>query len=89
MTSRSPGRRERIIRQERIVRDSMPPPREPSRIRESVYVDEVRGGERRVDGDDIVEVIEEHSSVGVPPPRRKSKRASGGYRSVAASSEAY
>lgn len=35
--------------------------------------------ERRVDGDDIVEVIEEQSSVA---PRRKSRRGSGTYRSV-------
>lgn len=81
MASRSPPRRERerVIRQERIVRDI--PPREASRIRETVIVDEGRQ-ERRVDGDDIVEVIEEHSSIGgAAPPRRKSKR-SGGYRLV-------
>ncbi|KAK5124399.1 hypothetical protein LTR85_001616 [Meristemomyces frigidus] len=78
MTSRSPARRERVIRQERIVRD-INPPRAPSRIRETVIVDDLPLPERRVDGDDIVEVIEEHSDA--PPPRRKSKRASG-YRSV-------
>ncbi|KAK4944757.1 hypothetical protein LTR10_015927 [Elasticomyces elasticus] len=50
MRSRSP-RRERVIRQERIIRD-INPPREPSRIRETVIVDESRT-ERRVDGDDI------------------------------------
>ncbi|KAK4498198.1 hypothetical protein PRZ48_010855 [Zasmidium cellare] len=77
MTSRSP-RRERVVRQERIVRDSVPPPREPSRIRETILVNESRPPpERRVEGDDIVEVIEEHSSVGVPPPRRKTRRSSG------------
>ena len=67
------------MRQERIVRDSVPPPREPSRIRETVLVDEMRPShtERRVDGDDIVEVIEEHSSVGVPPPKRKGRKSSG------------
>lgn len=41
---------------------------------------------RRVDGDDIVEVIEEGSSivdVQSPPPRRdRRRRNSGGYRSV-------
>ncbi|PIA96307.1 hypothetical protein CB0940_10576 [Cercospora beticola] len=78
MTSRSP-RRERVIRQERIVRD-IPPPREPSRMRETVIVDEGLMPERRVEGDDIVEVIEEHSSIGVPPPRRKTRRGSQGYR---------
>lgn len=78
MTSQSP-RRERVIRQERIVRD-VRPPREPSRMRETVIVDDMRS-ERRVDGDDIVEVIEEHSSIGgAPPPRRN--RGSSGYRSV-------
>jgi hypothetical protein len=65
-----------VVRQERIVRD-VPPPREASRVRETVIVEESRP-ERRVDGDDIVEVIEEHSSIGdAPPPRRKSRRSSG------------
>lgn len=78
MASRSP-RRERVIRQERIIRDSVPPPREPSRIRETTLVDEFNRPppERRVEGDDIVEVIEEHDSIDVPPPRRKSRRSSG------------
>jgi hypothetical protein len=62
----------------------MPPtPREQSRIRETILVEEERDHmvpERRVDGDDIVEVIEEHSSISVPPPRRKGRRASSGYR---------
>lgn len=82
MVSRSP-RRDRVVRQERIVRD-IPPPRETSRLRETIIVDEAPMPERRVEGDDIVEVIEEHSSIGVPPPRRKSRRGSqgGGYRSV-------
>ncbi|KAK3068441.1 hypothetical protein LTR53_013981, partial [Teratosphaeriaceae sp. CCFEE 6253] len=61
MRSRSPPRRERVIRQERIVRDRTmggggggpPPPREPSRIRETVIVDDLPRMERRVDGDDI------------------------------------
>ena len=35
------------------------------------------GGGRRVDGDDVVEVIEEHT-----PPRRKKGHRSSGYRSV-------
>ncbi|WPH00094.1 Hypothetical protein R9X50_00291700 [Acrodontium crateriforme] len=70
----SSRRPERIVRQERIVRD-IPPSRGPSRIREEIIIDEPR---RRVEGDDIVEVIEEHSSVsGAPPPRRKSRRSSG------------
>lgn len=82
-THRSSPRRDRVYRSERIARDFPPPARSPgtSRVRESVLVDETRP-ERRVDGDDIVEVIEEHSSVGGAPPRRKSKRASSGYRSV-------
>lgn len=71
----STSRPERVIRQERIVREV--PRAETSRVRETVIVDEHRP-ERRVDGDDIVEVIEEHSSVGgAPPPRRKSRRNSG------------
>ncbi|KAM0719045.1 hypothetical protein Q7P37_004950 [Cladosporium fusiforme] len=84
-THRSSPRRDRVYRQERITRDFPPPTRSPgtSRVRESVIIDEGRPSERRVDGDDIVEVIEEHSSVGGgAPPRRKSKRASSGYRSV-------
>ncbi|KAK5137212.1 hypothetical protein LTR08_000717 [Meristemomyces frigidus] len=87
MASRSPVRRERVIRQERIVRD-VRPPREQSRIRETVIVDDMPRGERRVDGDDIVEVIEEHSSVGAgrPPGRNSKGRRSSGYRSVDASS---
>lgn len=70
MQSASP-RRERIIRQERIVRDTSRAPR-------GSFVVEERG-ERRVDGDDVVEVIEEHSDI---PPRRKSTRRGSGYRSV-------
>ncbi|KAK5168868.1 uncharacterized protein LTR77_006177 [Saxophila tyrrhenica] len=74
----SSPRRERVVRQERIVRD-VPQHSRPdsSRVRETIIVDEARP-ERRVDGDDIVEVIEEHSSVaGAPPPRRKNRRSSG------------
>jgi hypothetical protein len=73
----SSPRRERVIRQERIVRD-IPRGDDRSRVRETVIVEEQRP-ERRVDGDDIVEVIEEHSSIGggAPPPRRKSRRSSG------------
>ncbi|CZT14471.1 uncharacterized protein RCC_00449 [Ramularia collo-cygni] len=80
MTSRSP-RRERVIRQERIVRDRSMPARETSRLRDTVIMDEQIRPERRVEGDDIVEVIEEHSSVSVPPPRRsKGRQSSSGYR---------
>ena len=80
MRSRSGARRERdrIIRQERIIRDANPP-REPSRLRETVIVDDLPRAERRVEGDDIVEVIEEHSSIGAPP-RRGSGRKASGYR---------
>jgi hypothetical protein len=49
-------------------------------VRETVIVEESRP-ERRVEGDDIIEVVEEHSSIDAPPPRRKSRR-SAGYRSV-------
>ena len=75
----SSPRRERVIRQERIVRDVPPPREDRSRVRENIIVEESRP-ERRVDGDDIVEVIEEHSSIGEPPPRRKSRRQSSAYR---------
>jgi hypothetical protein len=69
-----------VIRTERIVRDVPPPRVDSSRVRETVIVEESRP-ERRVDGDDIIEVVEEHSSIGAPPPRRKSRKSSG-YRSV-------
>ncbi|KAF2835169.1 hypothetical protein M501DRAFT_999473 [Patellaria atrata CBS 101060] len=63
-------RRSRVLVEER--RTSRPPPRP-----RSIIVDE----RRRVDGDDIVEVIEEHSDIS-GPPRRGSRRGSGSYRSV-------
>jgi len=90
MATRTSPRRDRVYRQERIIRDFPPPQREASRsrVRESVIVDDMPPPrERRVEGDDIVEVIEEHSSLGggAPPPRRKNRRGSG-YRSVAPSS---
>ena len=73
-------RRERVIRQERIVRD-VRPPRQPSRIRETVIVEDLPRAERRVSGDDIIVVEEEHSSIGgAPPPGRNKGRKSGGYR---------
>jgi len=74
--SREP-RPERIIRQERVVRGAS---RGPSVPRSTFIVDERPAAERRVPNDDVVEVIEEHSSVG--PPRRKSRRNSSAYRSV-------
>lgn len=76
----SSPRRERVVRQERIVRN-VPREREASRVRETIIVEDSRS-ERRVDGDNVVEVIEEHSSLGggQPPPRRKSGRKSSGYR---------
>lgn len=73
--SRSP-RQERIIRQERIVRDTSRAPPPPQVPRNTFIVDDRQ--ERRVEGDDVVEVIEEHSSVA---PRRKNRKSSG-YRSV-------
>lgn len=73
MTSRSP-RPERIIRQERIVRDSSRAP--PIQVPRNSYIVQEERTERRVDGDDVVEVIEEEGSS--VAPRRKSKR--GGYR---------
>jgi hypothetical protein len=87
--SRSP-RPSRTIVEERIVRDAPPPPR-PSEIIVEERRETVREPERRVEGDDIVEVIEEHSDMRSPvsPPRvsrresdRRRSRRSGGYRSV-------
>ncbi|KAK7555078.1 hypothetical protein IWX91DRAFT_123540 [Phyllosticta citricarpa] len=72
--SRSPGRRQRIVVEER--RSSVPPAPRP-RSRSVVVEERVSERERRVDGDDIVEVIEETS-----PPRRVSSRRNSGYRSV-------
>ena len=77
MASRSPVRRERVIRQERIVRD-VRPPRQPSRIRETVIVEDMPRQERRVSGDDIIVVEEEHSSIA--PAGRNKTRKSSGYR---------
>lgn len=77
--SHSPRRRnERIIVQETVRREtSRAPPRSSHSVREEFV--EARESERRVDGDDVVEVLEEHSSEqsSEPPPRRKS-----GYRTV-------
>ena len=76
----SSPRRDRVIRQERIVREVPVTQTEHSRVRGNVIVEESRP-ERRVENDDIVEVIEEHSSIsGAPPPRRKSRRSSNNYR---------
>lgn len=75
-----PPRREEIIVEERVRRESVPPP--PPRLeRETIIVEERR--EPRVEGDDIVEVIEEGSISVSPerPPRRESSRRSGGRRS--------
>lgn len=75
----SSPRRERVIRQERIVRDVPPPRRESSRMRETIIEESTtRRDDRRVDGDDVVEVFEENSSISgtAPPPRRKNRRGS-------------
>ncbi|KAF2863019.1 hypothetical protein K470DRAFT_255532 [Piedraia hortae CBS 480.64] len=91
---RSPPRTERIVRQIRTVRDATAPAavpvaaaapptpimREASRTREATAYSV---HETRVEGDDMVEVFEDESSVsGAPVPRRKTHRRSGGYRSV-------
>ncbi|KAI9661256.1 MAG: hypothetical protein M1821_009583 [Bathelium mastoideum] len=86
--SRSP-RPERVVveERERIVREPAPPPvvvRETVRA-PPVIVSEERHEERRVEGDDIIEVMEEQSDITPEPqPRRKSSanRRSSGYRSV-------
>lgn len=92
--SRSPARRpSRTIveeRVERISRDrgSIPPPPIRSNIeivtdRRSSRGPPIVSPPRRVDGDDIVEVIEE-GSVSTEPPRRerRNRKSSGGYRQV-------
>lgn len=84
-TSPAPApRRDRVIRQERISRD-IPRDVSRSRVRETTIVDEAPRGERRVEGDDVIEVIAEGSdmtSQAPPPTRKKSTRRSSGYRSV-------
>lgn len=90
MSERSspPRRRERILveerrRAERSRPPPPPPPREepPSpeieREREHIEVEE-RDTERRVEGDDVVEVFEEQSDMTPEPPRGKKS----GYRTV-------
>lgn len=84
--SRSP-RPSRIIVEERAerIRDPPPPPR-PSEIIVEEHTNIMRSPERRVPGDDVVEVIEEHSDLQSPPRRRDNERRrsrrSSGYRSV-------
>ncbi|KAB2572450.1 hypothetical protein BFW01_g5275 [Lasiodiplodia theobromae] len=73
--SRSP-RPHHIIVEEHRTSVPPPPPSQPRPRSRSVLVEERISAERRVDGDDIVEVIEEHS----PPRRHRSRRDSGGYR---------
>lgn len=82
-TTAAPPRRDRVVRQERISRD-IPRDVSRSRVRETIIVDESRP-ERRVDGDDVIEVIAEESDLtsAAPPPRRsKGSRRTSGYRSV-------
>ncbi len=69
--SRSPRPARIIVEERRASVPPPPPPQQQQNIR-SVSV------ERRVDGDDIVEVIEDHD----PAPRRKRSARNSGYRSV-------
>jgi hypothetical protein len=93
-SGRSP-RRDRVIRTERIVRErdeyppslGSPPPRDRSRVRETIIVEPP--SIRRVPGDDIVEVFEEHSEISLPPPRRAPSGRGSVYRSVHQDSEYY
>ena len=77
-------RRDRVVRQERISRE-IPRDVSRSRVRETIIVDEQRP-ERRVEGDDVIEVIAEGSDMTAsnapPPQRKKSSRRTSGYRSV-------
>ena len=73
---------EETRRTERSQPPPVPPPMSPEmhRERESTYFEET---ERRVAGDDVVEVIEEHSSVSGPSaPSEPPKRKKSGYRTV-------
>lgn len=74
--SRSPHPRSR--RQSSVPRT--PPRIVEERMERERVVDRRMDG--RVDGDDIVEVFEEHSDISAPPPRRKSshRRGGSGYR---------
>lgn len=86
-TQQSEPRRDRVVRQERISRE-VPRDSSRSRVRETIIVDESRP-ERRVDGDDVIEVIAEGSDMTsqAPQPKRKSGgRRTSGYRSVHKSS---
>ncbi|KAF1816133.1 hypothetical protein P152DRAFT_111568 [Eremomyces bilateralis CBS 781.70] len=76
--SRSPRRGRVVVEERRERRGSMPPPPPgppPMRI-----VEERIERERRVDGDDVVEVVEDYSDV--TPPRRHRSRRGSDYRSV-------
>jgi hypothetical protein len=83
--SRSP-RAQRITVEERTTIIPGPPPPRPMSVDERIVEERIveeRRPMRRVDGDDIVEVIEEGSSiVDIEPPRRDRRRRSSGYRSV-------
>ena len=83
MSERSspPRRNERILVEERRrTQRSRPPPEPPlsPEIERDVVDVEERETERRVENDDVVEVIEEGSSLPSEPPRRKKS----GYRTV-------
>jgi hypothetical protein len=84
--SRSP-RAQRITVEERTTIIPGPPPPRPISVDERIVEERIveeRRPSRRVDGDDIVEVIEEEGSsiIEVEPPRRDRRRRSSGYRSV-------
>lgn len=87
----SPRRTERIIREEVRVRQEarqppvqMPMPPGPPDIHETININiNDERPERRVDGDDTVEVIEEGSEVSAAPQRRNRRESSrGAYRTV-------
>ena len=88
--SRSPSRPGRTIVDERIerVRERSIPPPPPRSVSIVGERREIIREERRVDGDNMVEVSEERSDILSPPPRRRdsdrrrSVRRSSGYRSV-------
>lgn len=83
----SPRRTERVIVTETVRRAESrpPPPVSPrSEVHESININ-IREGSRpprRVDGDDMVEVIEEESSSGVTPDPAPRRKRQSGFRPV-------
>ena len=61
--------------------ESRPPPRTSSGVEEHISVN-IRESERRVDGDDEVQILQESVSVSDVSPDPRRKRRSGTYKTV-------